>query len=346
MIKKVGVAGGIAATVGVLGAAPAYAAADPDAIGAGTGNGLYDAVIKFAASTPSWMQSLGAAFTKAGLLIIAVLYLVTWWRARGRGPGNAREVALAILAPLATGVAYIISEVVKTVVGEDRPCRGLPGTATVVECPAVGDWSMPSNHATIAAAGAVGLIFAWRKLMPWVVGIALLMAFSRVFVGVHYPHDVLIGLVLGAVVAAAAVYFSVGVMTNLVERFTGHSLVGKLLTAEAPARAEQGERAATRAPSTRQVSNPAERPTEQLRRPRQGQPMQPQGRPAPRQAPNVQEPMRHPRQNRPADYGYGDPPRRPGPPQGRQTPPDQNAWPAEGRAEPQPGFDPRSRDHR
>jgi hypothetical protein len=48
---------------------------------------------------------------------------------------------------------------------------------------------------------------------------ALAMAFSRVFVGAHYPHDVLAGLAVGAVVAWLLVRVSKDRVTELVERF-------------------------------------------------------------------------------------------------------------------------------
>ncbi|MFB7915120.1 phosphatase PAP2 family protein [Streptomyces sp. NPDC056061] len=164
---------------------------------------LYRDVTDFAHDTPSWVQHLAAGWTEFGLLVFGVLFITGWWRARR---GDEAALALAVLAPLATGFGYVVSEVLKSMVNEERPCRAVTGAAaSLVSCPPVGDWSFPSNHSAIAGAAAVAVAIA-RPVLAWLtVPMALLMAFSRVFVGVHYPHDVAVGLVLGAVVSAVAV---------------------------------------------------------------------------------------------------------------------------------------------
>ncbi|MGW7415795.1 phosphatase PAP2 family protein [Streptomyces sp. NPDC054863] len=165
---------------------------------------LYRAILNFAHSTPGWFQYLAEIWTELGLLIFAALFLVVWWRARG---DSAASVAVAVLAPLATGVMYVASELSKSFIEEDRPCRAVARAARpLVECPAVGDWSFPSNHSTIAGAAAVGLVLAWPRLAVFVAPMAVLMAFSRVFVGVHYPHDVLVGLLAGGIGAGLLVW--------------------------------------------------------------------------------------------------------------------------------------------
>ncbi|MER7730665.1 phosphatase PAP2 family protein [Streptomyces erythrochromogenes] len=164
-------------------------------------SGLYRTVTGFADSAPVWVQRAFELWTGYGLWLFGVLFAAVWWRARGRG--GARAVALALLAPVATAIAYAVSEAVKSTVEEERPCRAVVGAAaSLAGCPPPGDWSFPSNHAAIAGAAAVALVMAVRRLAPLVVPLALLMAFSRVFVGVHYPHDVALGLLLGGSVAA------------------------------------------------------------------------------------------------------------------------------------------------
>lgn len=144
------------------------------------------------AGWPAVVRVGAAIATEAVIGVFAVLFLVVWWRARGRDAG---VMARALVGPVVTVVAYLVSEAVKGVWREERPCRVLGEVVTVVACPEVGDWSFPSNHATIAGAAAVGL--AWSG---WRVGFvpAAVAAASRVFVGVHYPHDVVAGLALGA----------------------------------------------------------------------------------------------------------------------------------------------------
>ena len=78
-----------------------------------------------------------------------------------RAGADPRALAIAVLAPLVTAVAYVCSELLKSAVDEERPCRAVAGAvASIVECPAYGDWSFPSNHSTIAGAAAVP---AWRS---------------------------------------------------------------------------------------------------------------------------------------------------------------------------------------
>ncbi|CAM5519095.1 phosphatase PAP2 family protein [Streptomyces xanthochromogenes] len=164
---------------------------------------LYRNITDFAHDMPSWVQSFVEVWTELGLLLFGVLFVCAWWRARRR---DTTAFALALLAPLATAAAYLCSEVAKSLIDEERPCRAVAGAATsLIACPANGDWSFPSNHATIAGAAAVGLALAWSRIWMLTVPMALAMAFSRVFVGVHYPHDVAVGLVLGTVVALIVV---------------------------------------------------------------------------------------------------------------------------------------------
>jgi membrane-associated phospholipid phosphatase len=104
----------------------------------------------------------------------------------------------AVLAGAGVVVAYVVSEVIKLVVQEERPCRSAPSLA---ECPEPGDWSFPSNHSVIAGASAMA-IWALHRTFGWVAAVcALAAASSRVVVGVHYVHDVVAGLLLGALIS-------------------------------------------------------------------------------------------------------------------------------------------------
>ncbi|MER7128106.1 phosphatase PAP2 family protein [Streptosporangium saharense] len=195
---------------------------------------LYRDVVEFAAGTPEWLRELAETGTDAVLAVFAVLSLWVWWRAR-RGPAGA--MALALLGPVATVAAYAVSEVVKVLLREERPCRALHGVTTLVPCPPYGDWSLPSNHATLAAGAAAGLMIAWRALAPYVVVLALLSGMSRVFVGVHYPHDVAVGLLLGGVLVPVVVLALSGPTTTLVVRLRGLTVLRPLLLAP---RADRG----------------------------------------------------------------------------------------------------------
>ncbi|OII59542.1 phosphatase PAP2 family protein [Streptomyces sp. CC77] len=176
---------------------------------------LYRAITDFAHGTPAWVHTFTEIGTDAGLFVFLVLCVVAWWRAR---PAGTRAMALAALAPVATAFGYVVSETLKTFVQEERPCRAVVGAAaSIAECPAYGDWSFPSNHSAIAGAFAMALVLAWRRTTWFVVPLAVLMAFSRVFVGVHYPHDVAAGLIVGALAVVLFVRLLTGPTGKLVE---------------------------------------------------------------------------------------------------------------------------------
>jgi membrane-associated phospholipid phosphatase len=172
---------------------------------------VYRDIVDFALSTPAWLHTLAEVGTDAGLFIFAALFLVCWWRARN---APARDLAIALTGPAGIVGAYVISEVLKIIIKEDRPCRG--GIQTIAACPPLDDWSFPSNHSVIAAGAAATLMLAWRALGWVVLPLAVIMAFSRVFVGVHYPHDVLGGFLLGFTLAPLLTLLMVGAVTPIV----------------------------------------------------------------------------------------------------------------------------------
>ncbi|GAO06793.1 phosphatase PAP2 family protein [Streptomyces lydicamycinicus] len=177
---------------------------------------LYRDLTDLAHHAPDWLRTLAELGTEGGLLLLMATAVPVWWRARSH---PARSVARAVLVPISSAVAYLLSELVKSVVDEERPCRAVAGAAaSLVPCPPEGDWSFPSNHSTIAAALAVALALACRATLLLALPVALLTGLSRVFVGVHYPHDVLAGLTLGATAAALCTALLTRPTTNLVTR--------------------------------------------------------------------------------------------------------------------------------
>jgi membrane-associated phospholipid phosphatase len=87
----------------------------------------------------------------------------------------------------------------KALVDRNRPPLRYPEPKTLVPVPH--DASFPSGHAATSFAAATMLAFAFPPLAPVLVLLAAAVAFSRVYVGVHYPLDILGGAVLGALVA-------------------------------------------------------------------------------------------------------------------------------------------------
>ncbi|MFC9927672.1 phosphatase PAP2 family protein [Streptomyces sp. NPDC127190] len=156
---------------------------------------LYRDVVDLAHRSPGWLDHAISVWSAYGLAAFAVLMVVGWWRARREG---AAASLTALTVPVAVVVAYAVNSGLKLLVREDRPCRHL-AFRTLEACPARGDWSFPSNHATIAVAAAAALFFVSRRLGILASVCALAMVASRVWVGVHYPHDVAVGAVVGAV---------------------------------------------------------------------------------------------------------------------------------------------------
>jgi membrane-associated phospholipid phosphatase len=166
-----------------------------------------------AQDTP-WLQPGVLVYTNLGLTLFAVLMVVAWRWARHQ-PGAV--MASALWAPVAVLVAYGLSNVAKVVFREPRPCHALPRVLTVGPCDYVTDYSFPSNHAVVAASAAVALLIVHRRLGVVAVVLTVAIGLSRVYIGAHYPHDVLAGFVLGAGVAVAGLFVRPG-LAELVDR--------------------------------------------------------------------------------------------------------------------------------
>ena len=112
-----------------------------------------------------------------------------------RRPWVVALVASAVVA------ANLTATGLKAAVGRERPEHSLDGIDVLTPTPH--DASFPSGHAATSFAAALVLTVAVPRLATVFFGLAAAIAYSRLYVGVHYPLDVLGGAVLGALVATA-----------------------------------------------------------------------------------------------------------------------------------------------
>ncbi|GLW06330.1 hypothetical protein Misp01_14600 [Microtetraspora sp. NBRC 13810] len=178
---------------------------------------LYRWAAEAVAGGPDGFAGVLDTASAGALVLLGLLFAAGWWTARGRG---AYAVATGILGGVGAVLGYAGSEALKLVVDEERPCRVLAaGLDLAAHCPPTGDWAFPSNHAAIAGGLAAGLVLLSPRLGAVAVPLAGLVAALRVLAGVHYPHDVLAGLFLGATVTTTVVLLCAPVAAGATNAF-------------------------------------------------------------------------------------------------------------------------------
>jgi undecaprenyl-diphosphatase len=135
-------------------------------------------------------------YAEYGVLLFAAALLAGWWTARANP--NPRAMAAALWAPVGALLALGLNQPLGRLVHEARPYAVLPHALVLVAHSH--DFSFPSDHAVMAGAVTAGVLLTHRRLGLVTLAAAVVLAFARVYVGAHFPLDVIAGLLLGAVV--------------------------------------------------------------------------------------------------------------------------------------------------
>lgn len=151
------------------------------------------AVNSFAEHT-GWLHGAAVAFARYGILLFGLALALAVIRSRRLQP---TKMAAALWAGAGSLLALGLNQPLGQLFHASRPYARYPDALLLV--PATTDFSLPSDHAVVAGAVAAGLWIAWRRLGRLAVVAAVVMAVDRVYVGAHYPADVLAGLVFGSV---------------------------------------------------------------------------------------------------------------------------------------------------
>jgi membrane-associated phospholipid phosphatase len=133
--------------------------------------------------------------TALGVEYILILFVIPLWLLGKREAAFDFAVALTITVLATLALKYAVDR--------PRPCEVLSDFRYVLEVQCVGrDPAFPSGHAsrTGAFAGFVFLRFRWRAGVP-ALAFATLVGYSRIYLGLHWPSDVLGGALLGIGVA-------------------------------------------------------------------------------------------------------------------------------------------------
>lgn len=146
-------------------------------------NPVFDAIFPFITDIKNWY----------------LLYLIAFGWLLFKG-GKEGRICAGMLVVTIIISDQISSHLVKELVGRPRPCHTLLDIRLLVGCG--GGKSFPSSHAVNNFAAAVICSYFYRKNIRLFVTAAALMAFSRVYVGVHYPLDIYVGSFVGVAVSA------------------------------------------------------------------------------------------------------------------------------------------------
>ncbi|MER8006181.1 phosphatase PAP2 family protein [Streptomyces sp. NPDC094149] len=186
---------------------------------------LYD-INGLAKDAPHWFDRGMEFVGEYGLLLAMVLLVLwCWWSVRRRGDEDAASsVAALVWTPIAAGIAVLVNVPIRGFVERPRPFLEHQGLDVLVSGKT--DYSFVSDHATITMAIGVGLFVANRKFGIAGIALALLEGFCRVYMGVHYPTDVVGGFALGTAVALLLSPLAMALLTPLMKAVEGSSWGG------------------------------------------------------------------------------------------------------------------------
>ena len=122
-------------------------------------------------------------------IVSIVIFL---WLKRMRG------LALVLATALAVSISDFLGATLKELIARDRPCHVLSHIKDIANCS--NSFSFPSNHAVNSFTFATIVTLAYKNLTFLLYVSALLVGYSRIYLGVHYPTDVLSGALLGILI--------------------------------------------------------------------------------------------------------------------------------------------------
>jgi len=153
----------------------------------------------------SVLTPLSHLFRPAGIVVVVVLiagFVVAW----------TRSVLPVAAGAVAAAVAWALANLAKAIADRPRPYQ-VVADAVLRQQPAHGT-SFPSSHTAVTVAVVIALLpFLPRVLAGVAIGYAVLVGWSRVYLGVHYPLDVLAGAGIGMAVGGA-VLLALGVLLH------------------------------------------------------------------------------------------------------------------------------------
>lgn len=186
---------------------------------------LYLDVNHFTRDTGGLHGFMSAFALWGGLVLLALMVVLSFLWARRAG--RLDSVVLLFLGGASSLVGLAVNKGVSEAVMRQRPCHALHHVDVILSC--ANDYSFPSDHSVIAGALAAGLFVFDRRVGIVAALLALFLAFARVYAGVHYPGDVVGGLVLGLLVCGVIELLFRGIVMTAAVRLVGTPLRPLLL---------------------------------------------------------------------------------------------------------------------
>ena len=147
---------------------------------------------------PVWMNVLADGITS--ITTGGWIWLIGLALARVLGVHGSRR-AFRLAAPSVIGATMAVEWPIKSLFQRRRPFIDIVRAMVIGRRP--DGWSFPSGHTAAAFSGAWVLSTVWPRKAPIFFALASTVGFSRIYVGAHYPGDVLSGATLGMLIAEA-----------------------------------------------------------------------------------------------------------------------------------------------
>jgi undecaprenyl-diphosphatase len=158
-------------------------------VNGGLKNSLLDVLMPFVTNYRNWYFVIP---------LIILLFIVRDWK---------KGLTTILLVIIAVSISdYLNSHIAKYFFGRLRPCNKLPIETLnlIMGCPH--NPSFPSSHAVNIFALSTVLVYRHRRLLLPMLFIAVLVCLSRVYLGVHYPFDVIVGGICGILYGSVVIF--------------------------------------------------------------------------------------------------------------------------------------------